>query len=226
MGIELMYFDVETEAHKLVKQWAEYPEVDPGKVPSNWKDKEKIAAREKELEEEAKKKAEAEYQEALDRAALDNDLGRVRAIGVAIGNGEIETRLVPEDIKERDVLRWFWWLFDKSNGYCCGYNILQFDLPYLMKRAFAYQLQIPRRPVLALYRTEPVVDVMKILYNWRGAKSLKWTAKRYGLEVPEGWFDQDGSMVKDMSADEVRTYLAGDVSAVRQLHKMMQPVYL
>lgn len=80
-------------------------------------------------------------------------------------------------------------------------------------------------PNLAKFRTEPVTDLMMILYNWGSDKykGLKQVAKLYG--IPNDCPDVDGSKVKDLSPQQLRDYQTSDVNLVIQLYERMNGVY-
>ena len=205
-----MFLDIETVGNPSAIALVDEPE-----APKNLKDPEKIAAAI------AEKKQEIE-----DHAGLDNDLGQIAAIGYAIGkSGDIVTNVVQKGNTERSVLKDFWFAFSEVNGRCAGYNILQFDLPFIMKRSFDLGIRPSIIPNLAKYRTEPVTDLYQLLCGWdyRGGKKLKWICKRYGIEVLAE--DVDGSMVKDMTPDEIAAYLRSDIHITRELYYRMEGYY-
>ena len=123
------------------------------------------------------------------------------------------------------VIEILWDALKECAGNCVGYNILGFDLPYLMRRSMALGIHPPYIPNLAKFRTEPVTDLMMILYNWGGDryKGLKQVARLYG--IPNGCPDVDGSKVKDLTPDELTAYQTSDVRLVMALHQRMNGVY-
>lgn len=222
-----LVFDIETAANP--ENLALMPDPKP---PANLKDQAKIEAAI------AEKKA-----EQIEMAALDPDYGKILSIGYAAGpDMPISVTLVGEsvcvewdpetgnevsfrEVTEADVLTEFWEAFARCGGNCVGYNILSFDLPYLLRRSMYLGVQVPYFPVLARYRNEPVTDLMAILCNWDSykAKSLKQMARLLGITplCP----DADGSKVKDMDRQTLRTYQVSDVDLVQQLFKKMNGVY-
>ena len=226
-----LMFDVETAANP--ENLALMPDPKP---PANLKDPAKIEAAI------AEKKS-----ERIEMAALDPDYGKILSIGYALGpdmpitvlmvgdhvvNDQNDPATMPDpalieeyDLDEKDLLYDFWDAFTQCGGNCVGYNILSFDLPYLLRRSMYLGVQVPCFPVLARYRNEPVTDLMAILCNWDSykAKSLKQMARLLGITplCP----DVDGSKVKDMDHQELRTYQVSDVDLVQQLFKRMNGVY-
>jgi len=210
-----LFFDIETRANPAACALMPDP-----KAPANLKDPEKIAAAI------AEKKT-----EQLDMAALDPDYGQIVSIGISYGEevnvwaigqtGTYNTR----PLTEQDLISGFWDHLARVNGRCVGYNILSFDLPYLMRRSMALNITPPIVPILARYRTEPVTDLMAILYNWGSDryKSLKQVCHLY--DIPNPLPDVDGSKVKDLTPAELIAYQANDVRLVLGLYERMQGVY-
>lgn len=205
----MLYFDVETEANEKALEFMEEPV-----PPSNYKNPETIA-----------KYIEEKKIEQIERAALDADYGKIIAIGVKENDGEVESKLAGIDITEKGLICWFWKLFANNQGQCCGYNIIGFDLPYLMRRSFDLGIVLPNKykPDLRRYQTYPTCDLMNIMYNWGTARGLKWVCKRYGIDNPLP--DLDGSQVKDMDSETLKTYVENDVELIYKLYSRMFGVY-
>jgi len=115
----------------------------------------------------------------------------------------------------------------QTAGYAAGYNIIGFDLPMLQRRSFALAVKpgLLSLPAIspAKYRTQPILDLMGVLYNWDRSRGLKWVCKRYG--IPNPLPDLDGSMVGEMDRATLRKYVANDVNLTIQLYRWMQGVY-
>jgi hypothetical protein len=198
-----LFFDCETIANLDSVQFMPEPE-----APGNLKDPEKIKAA-----------LEAKRQEQIDRAALDPDYGEIITIGYATQpNGPVTVL----QGKEPEMLVEFWRVLADCGGRCVGYNILGFDLLYLQRRSMAHGVQVPFLN-LAKYRTDPVTDLMGILYNWGQAKGLKQVARLYGLPVacPE----VDGSLVGTLPLEKIIEYQISDVKLTISLWQRMNGVY-
>lgn len=207
----ILFFDIETSVHPDAIALLPEPS-----APANYKDADKIA------QYVTDKKA-----EQLAQAPLDADLGKVIAISLQSGvDGPMDVHLSgdPETADECNLIRWFWEAYLKADGRSCGYNIIGFDLPYLLRRSFDLGIQVPVQPQLAKFRIEPTTDLMAILYNWGPAKGLKWVCKRYGIHNPLP--DLDGSQVANMEPPTLRKYSGNDVYLVVELYKRMCGVYL
>lgn len=204
---QTLFFDIETTANFDALQFMPEPS-----APSNYKDADKIAAYI------ADKKS-----EQMQSAALDADYGRIIAIGTRMG-GQTVTHLVgdPETPTENDLISWFWRLHSEAYS-TCGYNIIGFDYPYLLRRSMDLHIPVVHRPNLAKYQTTGVIDLMGILYNWGQAKGLKFVCKRYGIENPLP--DLDGSMVETMDPETLRKYCGNDVDMTARLYERMAGVY-
>jgi len=199
----MLFFDIETKANKDALHFLEEPT-----APSNWKDPKKI-----------ERYVEDKKEEMIEMAALDADFGQIVAIGVKEEDDPIHSMIC----EEKPLLAWFWSKFYSHNGECCGYNILGFDLPYLMRRSMALGIVPKYKPFLAKYKTEPTRDLMGILYNWGQARSLKWVCQRYGIDNPLS--ELDGSKVAEMDGETLRKYVENDVRLVYELHEKMKGVY-
>lgn len=125
---------------------------------------------------------------------------------------------------ERTLLEAFWAVFAETDGYCAGYNLLGFDLPFLLRRSMALRLDPPRTlPRLAKYQTDPVRDLYGLLYNWQPGKGLKAVAKLHGL--PNALPDVDGGNVAALDWRTEAAYVANDVALVVALHQRMDGYY-
>ncbi len=207
---DVMFLDIETVGNEAAVKL-----IDDPKPAKNLVDPVKIAA-----------DIAAKKQDIIDHAPLDNDYGKIAAIGYAIGrSGEIVTNLVSKKNTEKSMLQDFWMQYAIVHGRSAGYNIISFDLPFILKRSFDLGVRPSMLPNLAKYRTDPTTDLFMLLCNWnymQGHK-FKWILKRYGIKYEaEG---MDGSMVKDMTPEELRVYLHADVAATRELYYRMEGYY-
>lgn len=217
-----LFFDIETRANPAAL--AQLPEPE---APANYKDTAKIAAY----------LAEKKAQQAA-QAALDPDTGYVSSVAYQIGpGGEPQVRIlipisadvsgpVPDNVTlyiysnaaERDrmeclLLQHLWAAFDRARGVCCGYNLLTFDWPFILRRSMALQVPPPGSlPALQKYRADPVRDLYALLYQWGPGKSLKTVAHLYGLpdELP-------GLTGADVGALDWRTEAAHAVNDLQML---------
>ena len=124
---------------------------------------------------------------------------------------------------EPDLIRWFWDMYVKAAGKSVGYNIIGFDLPFLLRRSFDLGIRPGTKVDLRRYQTDPTTDLMALLYNWGQAKGLKWVCERYGIKNPNP--NLEGSMVAEMDDATLAFYAIGDVEMVIDLYKKMEGVY-
>ncbi len=215
----ILIFDIETAADLAAV--AALPEP---KAPGNLKDPAKIAAA---IEE---KKA-----EQASMAALDPDTATITAIGMSLADVYtlddkstiLKARLVgdTQTPTEAALLEWFWEDFRTAGGRACGYNIIGFDLPMILRRSFALGVKpnLARPIQMAKYRTDPILDLMGVLYNWDRSRGLKWVCQRYG--IPNPLPELNGSMTADMDRDTLRKYVMNDVHMTLKLYRKMQGLY-
>lgn len=187
-------------------------EFDPASVKTgNLKDESKVKAK----IEDARRKHEAEatnwsqrceemekkyWDEHVGRAALSPITGQVLAIGYR-GNG-VKFDYVSEDRSERDLLSQFWTMFRscyRQPRQLVGFNIGNFDVPFLVQRSWILDLQVPPEVLTASGYLDPIfVDLMRV---WsagvrNGFVSLDAVCAACGLgKKPEG---VSGAMFADL----------------------------
>jgi len=206
------FFDFETVANPAAV--ALLPDPTP---PSNYKDPDKIAAWV------ADKKA-----AAIESAALDPDLGAIAAVSWLVYGDPAgqQTLLVDEDVPdEAALLRAFWKVLTEKVGahYLVGYNILGFDLPWLMRRSMAHGIPANWPMKLSKYQVDPITDLYGILYNWQPGKGLKTVAALHNIPNPLAGLD--GSMFPQMPPDLQRQYVGNDVQLCVHLFNLMNGIY-
>lgn len=181
-------FDIETAP---IEGAAEY--VEDVQAPANYKDPEKIAAYV------AEKRA-----DAVASCGLDVDLCRVVAIGYQV-EGDAPVALTAEDLSEAAMLRAFWTVAERRH--VVGFNVLNFDLPVLIRRAQYLGEPVPELQI-DKFKHPRVTDLQMVL-SFNGVKrlrSLSFYVKRFGLDVPADPID--GSEIAALVA-------AGQWAAVR-----------
>lgn len=149
--------------------------IEPATAPSNYVDKDKIAA--------YVQKAEAVE---LSKAALDPDLARVVALGCCdAATGAIDVKLAKDEQEEAVLLSDLWRNIrnlHEMNTMLVGYNILGFDLPVLFRRSIYLNVKAPNIQI-DRFKHPSVIDLQSILsydgkMKWR---SLSFYASRFGL---------------------------------------------
>lgn len=196
----MVIFDVETVAIADAGQYLE-----PASAPANYKDEAKIAA----YIAEANKAA-------LGKAALDPDLCRVVCIGMARG-GSVDISTAPNEAHEREILKWFWQ--DIGNAHLCGFNVLDFDLPVLMRRSLYLGVDYPRIDI-SRYRHDRVTDLMQMLSFDGKLKfhGLSFYCKRFGIPDTDQSTGADiAGMVERGEWEAVAAHCRSDVEKTRAL---------
>lgn len=188
-------------------------------APSNYKDPAKIDAYV--VEKRVKQ---------LNRAALDPDTGQICAAAFQVGTGGVPTVLTHFKLDERAILDAAFAALASTQGRCVGYNILRFDLPFLLRRAFALGMKLGELAAKLTQKrgaVEPVTDLMSILYNWslEDTKGLQFVVDRYGLGRDPAIAAVDHSMIKDLDEPTLMAVAADDVRATIELFDRMNSVY-
>ena len=163
---------------------------------------------------------------AITRAALDPELCKIAAVGYAADDGEILT--ISTDGKadvEYAMIEFLWDTMAPANR-VVGYNIIGFDIPVLCVRSmmlgFKRGLQMPVD--MRKYGNPKFLDLMVARFPFGKAKSMHEMASLYGIKVPEP--DLDGSMVYEMSAQQIIRHVESDVFVTRELHKRMMGYFV
>lgn len=207
----MLFIDIETEANPQALEYLPEPQ-----APKNYKDPDKI-----------KVYVDEKRSEQIEKAALDNDYGMITAAAVRMGvDGKTVGWLVNEKRSEADLLRALWACVRESRGHVCGYNIIGFDIPYIIKRSFDLGVRASYPLDLRRYQERPTTDLMQILAHWdmQKVKSLKFVCQRYGIENPLP--DLDGSQYAEMPPDVKLAYVKNDVDMAVALYKRMVGYYL
>jgi len=106
-------------------------------------------------------------------AALSPVTGRVLAIGYARKSGIV---VVGEDGNEADMLAWFWGLYDeaiKERMPMVGFNIFGFDLPFIVRRSWLLDVDVPADVLQQnRYWAKVFVDLMQV-----------WACGKYGDSI-------------------------------------------
>lgn len=130
---------------------------------------------------------------------------RVVSIGVKCGN----YNKVLLDVDERELLSKFWDLpFFKSNFRLVGFNIIQFDLPYILTRSFKYGLKVPdfRGKVIDLrfklscglkFKKGKLEDYSSLFMGEEGKKTNN------GCNVAELWANQEYHKLQEYCKHDV-----------------------
>jgi DNA polymerase elongation subunit (family B) len=212
-----MLADIETYGIDTVGEYVERPT-----APGNYKNPETIAA----YEENALAKA-------IEKAALDPDLGRIVAIAWQLVERDHEPRVMvcrTEDDERRVITAFLDDLTDTDGGFrrLVTFNGHRFDQPFLMRRADA--LGVCDFPLLRCDRNSPHLDMLRVMTydDVLKPRSLQFYLRRYanemrarGIEVADILDDCDGSAIHQLVAtnqwDAVANHCKCDVQRLYAL---------
>ena len=174
--VNQIVFDVETGPLPAAEIAAMLPEFDPAEVKvGNLKDAEKIAAKIAE----AKANHLADF---TDRAALSPVTGRVLCIGWLVGGAF--SYFGNDD--EATLLRDFWKAADGVE--LIGFNIIPFDLPFLIRRSWKLGVPVPSHIRHGRYFADTITDLRAEwqLGNREFRGGLDYVARFLGLGEKNG----------------------------------------
>lgn len=188
-------------------------------APSNYKDEEKIAAH-----------IENQRKEYIDRAALSATTGQVLAIGYAWGDDAVQIECVDTDADgkgtrdERGLLEWFWGIMEEvSPRIITGFNIMKFDLPFLVRRSWVHGLRPPAflRPTYGNrwgFNAEICIDLMTVwgCGVWGDSISLDSCCSVMGIPGKNGSGKFFSQLLKE-DRTQALFYLRNDVGITRAL---------
>lgn len=169
-------------------------------------------------------------------ACLKPEYSRVLVMSLIRENGDgvLKRRLIGLDPvtgkfceDEAKVLRHIWNHFDEfrpATDIIIGHNIMNFDLPFLLKRSIINQVKPSLQLCFARYRAQPIYDTMHIWQRWNGAISLDALAQTLNLTSSKNG-GINGSQVYDFyragKHREIADYCARDVVLVREIYRRM-----
>jgi predicted PolB exonuclease-like 3'-5' exonuclease len=198
MTMNTIIFDIETAPLPESEVKHLEPEFE---APGNIKDPDKIKAA-----------IAAKRESWLNKLALDPVTGSVCAIGwmttepdIALSTGAGEGVLIDE----------FWQRFRLhfDNTQFVGFNIFRFDLPFLIRRSWKLDIEVPPNVYHGRYFSDSFVDLMNIyaLGNREQTISLDNLSKFLGVGQKSG----SGKDFHKLTRDEQRKYLANDLTLTK-----------
>jgi len=213
---DILYIDIETTANEGMRKFIPQPippaadEAPPGsqtsaKKTATWLVQEQM-------------RRDKKYASAVEGMAVDVDYARVLAIGWEGDDGDWGVWYSFDNKTEIHNFIAFWDLLFKYRR-LCGWNILRFDLPIILRRSWALGIQPTRTLNLNRYSTTEI-DLMEIFYHCGQApgpryRKLSEVAAMYG--IPDEHPDLDGSMVAEMDEPTLISYCRNHVRMTREL---------
>lgn len=173
--------------------------------------------------------------EEFRKLALSGDYGRVLCIGVVI---EQDGRLLHRGVLGRDrrsllfhcderrMLRAFWKLtadFDCRRDLFVGFNVIDFDLPFLLKRSIINRVRPTVEPCFARYRSAPIFDVMWEWNRWNTRTRISLDRLAHVLGLRSSKVDGiTGAEVYDHyragNHEKIAAYCLRDVELTREMY--------
>ena len=207
---ERIILDIETEPKPLKELQAFMPEFT---APSNWKDEAKIAAN---IEEQKTK--------FVEKAALSPLTGLVNAIGIKV-DGE-HVLIEPHTMSEGAMLETMWKTITEADAYTrpvVGWNLLGFDLDFLIKRSWANRVRVPFSTLQwykgRSYLNPQFIDLMRFFCISPDERYMKLDVACQLIGI-EGKVDLDGELFYEAykkNPAKALSYLKQDLDSVDEL---------
>lgn len=175
-------------------------------------------------------------EETFRKLALDGSYGRLLCIGLIVEeNSRITLRGVIGrsrstnrfHLDEARTLRSFWKLvedFDYRRDLLIGFNLLDFDLPFICTRSVIKGVKPSFNVCFARFRSRPVYDVMWEFCHWRHRIALAEVAGILGLASSKQ-NGINGGTVYDMFLagrhEEIASYCLADCTLTRSIYYRM-----
>jgi hypothetical protein len=202
---DIVVVDIETAPMKNAEDFVEV-----GAPPKNYKKPETI-----------QQWKDTAWHLALDKASLDPDLCRIVAIGSMVAGGPVQSMMARTESEEREMLRSFWRQIT-SDAILVGYNILQFDVPTLMRRSLYLGISNAPNFTLNKYRPSAHIQDLMLMLSMNGIlkyRSLTWYARRFGIALPDQTID--GAMIPHLveagAWEQVAQHVEDDVALTARL---------
>lgn len=208
------YWDIETSPLPLEEIKSMMPEFNPDEVKlGNRKDPEVIKAH---IESERIKHEE----NFISRAALSPITGYVIAIGWLREDGDEERIMMEGMFNEREMIQSFFDVYSSGLSQWLGFNVIRFDVPYLIRRAWHLGITVPKT-LLDRY-PKRITDIMQVWQcgDYKELISLDRLARF--LKVGEKSIDgAQFAELKKTNPKAAREYLAHDLQLTRAVANRM-----
>lgn len=159
----------------------------------------------------------------ISKLALDPDCGRIVAIGRTLDDGTVHVDTCPDPASEAAAIDTIWreWMGGPIIKTLVGYNVLAFDVPFLIQRSRILRVEHPRISSRK-YGMPNVVDLMMELTHGGilTPKKLSFWVSRFGIDVPDTITGKDipalieagdwGAVREHCEADVRRTQILAD----------------
>lgn len=160
-------------------------------------------------------------QDWIERAALDATTGRVLCIGMDAGSVDI----VGDGVDEAFILERFWNWLELRIAHAetiAGFCIFNFDLPFLVRRSWSLDVEVPSIVRRGRYWNEFLVDLADVwkLGNYDQRISLDTLAKTLGLGAKNGTGSEFAALWES-NRKHALEYLANDLTLTRRCAERM-----
>lgn len=162
------------------------------------------------------------------RAALDWRLGRIVAAGTKWRGEDVQ---VCVNADERALVSWIWERLGDVRPALVGFNIRNFDMPWLWGRTGALGLQAGSGFDARKYGGGDVIDWSDILSNYGSFEMRGWSLSRYaewfelGIE-PHGTGADVAQWWAEGKHEEIAKHLTRDLEMTWGLHHRFAPSFL
>lgn len=167
------------------------------------------------------KKIEKDFEYFLATTSFDGAFGRICCISYAINNDSVKTLCDDEKV----MLKNFWEIA-KSIDLFVGFNIIDFDMRFIIQRSIINGIKPSKELSFARYRNNPMYDLMHEWSKWNQTNkiNLDSLAKALGLPSSKGGEIEGKDVAKayeDGRIKEICAYCEKDVELTRKIYKRM-----
>jgi len=159
------------------------------------------------------------FEDYLERTGLDGTWGRIFCLSYAFDDEPVECL----SGEEKEIIKAFWQIAPRADLYI-GFNVLDFDLKFILQRSIIHQIQPTVDISFARFRDFPVYDIMWEWTKWQSRVSMNELA--HALNLKSSKKELDGSRVheyyKKGKFKEIQSYCNADVELTRQIFKKMR----
>ncbi|WOO43138.1 ribonuclease H-like domain-containing protein [Rubellicoccus peritrichatus] len=169
--------------------------------------------------------AKAKYLEFIvEKAALHAETSEVLAIGFQTPECGFAWRGL-DSATEKELIEGFWqdcWAEITQGEQIIGFNILEFDLPYLVRRSYMLRVPVPECVRDGRYWSSNFVDLLNV---WRAGQYREWItldrmARAFGIGSKNG-SGKDFAKLWDDDRDQAKVYLQNDLYLTYSLAERM-----
>lgn len=156
------------------------------------------------------------------RAALSALSGQIAMLGIKT---ETETGII--DAEEPAIISYLFSLFEKNcdtGAHWIGFNIANFDIPFLLRRAWLHRIKVPTGIVRGRYLTTFFTDLLQL---WNGPErvaqfdvSLNDLALFFGVGMKTGNGANFGELLR-YEPEKAKQYLANDLEITWKVAEAM-----